>query len=200
MTAVLTAVAAIVGLIVGIVLTKLVDRAPLVIVTATVVLYAAFAVRLGPDPALPAYCVLAAGLVVVAVIDAQTHRLPREVTYTTLAIGAPLLTLAALVDGEPERLAIAAVGGVLITAVFGIGYLVTRGGLGPGDVRLAPLLGVYLGYVSLTTVAAGIAAGLVGAVVFGLVLVLVGGRNEAYPFGPFLAAGTLVTLLITGTG
>ena len=149
---------------------------------------------------MPAYCVLAAGLVVLSVIDARTHRLPREVTYTTLAIGAPLLVVAALVEHEPQRLVDAAVGGAVLTIVFWLGHVVTRGGLGTGDVRLAPLLGAYLGYVSLSCVAIGVAAGLVAAAVFGLVVLLVRGRNDPYPFGPFLAAGTLVTLLVAGAG
>jgi Type IV leader peptidase family len=159
MTVVAVAAAAVAGLAVGVVLARVVRRTPRLIEAATVVLFAAFAVRLGPDPALPAHCVLAAGLVVLAVVDAQTHRLPREVTYTTLAIGAPLLVVAALVDGEPQRLVDAAIGGVVVTGVFWLVYVVTRGGLGPGDVRLAPLLGVYLGYVSLATVCVGSSQG-----------------------------------------
>ena len=188
------------GIVVGAALTRVARGASLFIVTATVALFVTFAVRLGAEPVLPAYCVLAAGLVVLSVIDARTHRLPREVTYTTLAIGAPLLVVAALVEHEPQRLVDAAVGGAVLTIVFWLGHVVTRGGLGTGDVRLAPLLGAYLGYVSLSCVAIGVAAGLVAAAVFGLVVLLVRGRNDPYPFGPFLAAGTLLTLLVAGAG
>lgn len=199
-TVAVTVIAAAAGLVVGIALTRAVKLLPLVIETATPTLFIAFAARLGPDTALPAYCVLAAGLIVLSVIDARTHRLPREVTYTTLAIGAPLLAVAALVDSEPRRLVEAAIGGAVLTIVFWLGHLVTRGGLGTGDVRLAPLLGVYLGYVSLSAVAIGIIAGLVAATLFGLVMLATRGRNDPYPFGPFLAVGTLLTLLVAGGG
>lgn len=200
MTVGLVVAATVSGLVVGVVLARIVRGMPRLIEVATVVLFAAFAVRLGRDPALPAYCVLAAGLVALSVIDAQTHRLPREFTYTTLTIGAPLLVVAAVVDDDPRRLLDAAIGGVVLTGVFWLGYVLTRGGLGPGDVRLAPLLGVYLGYVSLATVAAGAVVGLVAAMVYGLAVLVVRGRSEPYPFGPFLAGGTLATLLVVGTG
>jgi len=200
MTGVVVAAAAVAGIVVGIVLARVVARMPRVIEVATVTLFVAFALRLGPDPALPAYCVLVAGLIALSVIDAQTHRLPREVTYTTLAIGAPLLVIAALVNDEPERLVDAAIGGVVLAGVFWLGHVVTRGGLGPGDVRLAPLLGVYLGYVSLSTVAVGAVVGLVAATLYGIGVLVVRGRNEPYPFGPFLAAGTLAMLLAVGPG
>jgi len=200
MTVVVMLVCAAAGIAAGAALTRLAGGLSWFVVPATVVLFVAFAVRLGADPVLPAYCVLAAGLVVLSVIDARTHRLPREITYTTLAIGVPLLAVAALVDSEPRRLVDAAIGGAVLTIVFWLGHLVTRGGLGTGDVRLAPLLGVYLGYISLSAVAIGIVAGLVAATVFGLVMLAIHGRNDPYPFGPFLAAGTLLTLLVAGTG
>lgn len=200
-TAILLTACAFAGLLAGVAITKVLPRLPvLLMAAATATLFAAIALRLGTDPALPAYCVLTAGLVVLSVIDVQTHRLPREVTYTTLAIGAPLLVVAALVEDEPQRLVGAGLGGVVATAVFWLGHVLTRGGLGPGDVRLAPLLGVYLGYVSVSTVAVGVVAGLLLATVFGIVRLAVRGRNEPYPFGPFLAAGTLATLLVVGTG
>ena len=94
MTVVVVLACAAAGIVVGAVLARLAGGAPWFVVTATVVLFVAFAVRLGADPVLPAYCVLADGLVVLSVIDARTHRLPREITYTTLAIGVPLLAVA----------------------------------------------------------------------------------------------------------
>src|SRR5688500_7587991 len=59
---------------------------PLLVEVVTPSLFVAIAIRLGPDPAVPAYCVLAAGLLALTVIDLQLHRLPREITYVTLTI------------------------------------------------------------------------------------------------------------------
>jgi leader peptidase (prepilin peptidase) / N-methyltransferase len=174
--------------------------APLLVEAATTLLFVAFAVRLGPDPAVAAYCVLAAGLVALTAIDFQLHRLPREVTYVTFALGAPLLLAAALLDDEPGRMIGAAAGGVLALGVLWLGDLASRGSLGEGDVRLAPLLGFYLGYVSVSTVVIGLIAGFALGAAAGLALVVIRRANEPYPFGPFLAAGTLITLLVVGTG
>mgnify|MGYP006193708693 FL=1 len=76
-------------------------------------------------------------------------------------------------------------------------------GLGMGDVKLAPALGLYLGYLGWNAVLVGIIAGFVlGALAALVVLVrdaaarkpLAGALRTALPFGPFLLAGTLVGL------
>src|SRR5699024_2378894 len=66
-----------------------------------------------------------------------------------------------------------------------------RDGMGGGDVKLAPTLGVWLGFVHPVLVVLGIlAASLLGTVV-GIAIIVVRRRNEAFPFGPWLALGTI---------
>ena len=77
-------------------------------------------------------------------------------------------------------------------------YFASRGGMGDGDVRLAPLLGLHLGYISLAIVPVGLFFGfLIGAVV-GVVMMATSkaGRKTALPFGPFLAAGTVLAIFV----
>ena len=76
-------------------------------------------------------------------------------------------------------------------------HLVSPRGMGFGDVRLASILGLFLGWLSLGHVALGLFAGFaLGALVGGvLILARRAERRQALPFGPFLAAGTVVTVL-----
>lgn len=144
-----------------------------------------------------AHCVLVAGLVALTAIDFRTKRLPREITYTTIAVGTPLLTIAALVIDEPRRVPTALLGAFIATVIMLVLYTVSRGGLGDGDVRLSPLLGLYLGWSNPGLSLVGLFYGFIIGSVAGVALMITGraGRRTALPFGPFLAMGTLVALL-----
>ncbi|MGA1073991.1 MAG: prepilin peptidase [Ilumatobacteraceae bacterium] len=171
---------------------------PIVVEVATTALFIAFAVELGPDPALPSYLVFASALIALVWIDLREFRLPREISYTALALGAVALAIAALVDGDSARLGRAAIGaGIALVAMAAV-YLASRGGMGDGDVRFAPLLGFYLGERGLDLVPGGLFTGFVLGAVVGLTMIALGrgDRKTALPFGPFLAAGTLITIFV----
>lgn len=141
--------------------------------------------------------ILIAGLVSAAWIDLLTHRLPRQVSYSILAVGLPFLVVAGLVEDEPRRIGLALVGLLLATVIMGILYLVGRGALGAGDVRLAPTLGLYLGWHGLEEVFYGIFLGFVLAAVVSIVMLVLRrvGRKDEIPMGPFLVIGTLVVFI-----
>jgi leader peptidase (prepilin peptidase)/N-methyltransferase len=164
---------------------------------ATALLCLTMAVEFESIVTAAAFCVLCAGLVVLSAIDLHTHRLPREVSYSTLALGAPLLTAAALVDGEPHRIATMLAGAALALALMLVVHLASRGGLGDGDVRMAPLLGAYLGWLGPTHVPVGLFLGFALGALYGLTALALGraDRRTAIPFGPFLAAGTVGAVL-----
>ena len=145
-----------------------------------------------------AHCVFVAGLVAQTAIDLRTKRLPREITYTTIAVGAPLLVIAAIVVDEPRRLWTALMGAAIATIVMAALYAVSRGGLGDGDVRFAPLLGLYLGWSNPGLALVGLFFGFVVGAVVGVVMMIAGraGRRTALPFGPFLAVGSMIALFV----
>ena len=162
------------------------------LVTAGVFVLLAF--RLPTLWALPAYCVLAAGLVALSAIDLDVRRLPTPVVYWTGAIGAAGLVLASAGSGRWTALASAAIGGAACFAVFFTIFFAVPKGMGFGDVRLATLCGVFLGWLGLRLVPLGILLGFVVAGLPAIALVVLGRatRKSQLPFGPFLAAGTLV--------
>jgi leader peptidase (prepilin peptidase) / N-methyltransferase len=124
-----------------------------------------------------------------ALIDLEHRIIPNRIT----ALGAVLALLIGLAldpSGEPERLiAGAAAGGFLLVAA-----LAYPGGMGMGDVKLAAVMGLFLG----SAVAAGLLVALLTGVLVGVVIMARkgahGGRKTAVPFGPFLALGALVAI------
>lgn len=141
--------------------------------------------------------ILIAGLVSASWIDLLTHRLPRQISYTILFTGLPFLIVAAFIDDSPRRIGLAFAGLVLATAIMGVLYVLGRGALGAGDVRLAPALGLYLGWHELRAVYYGIFLGFILAAVVSLGMLLLRrlGRKDEIPMGPFLVIGTLVVFL-----
>ena len=169
---------------------------PLLIELANTALFVAFGLKFGAEAVLVAYWCLAAALVALVWIDLQEFRLPREITYVAFTISLMIMMNAAVIDREYSNLRDALLGAGIALLIMWVIFIASRGGMGDGDVRLAPLLGLHLGYISLAIVPVGLFFGfLIGAVV-GLVMMATSkaGRKTALPFGPFLAAGTVVAI------
>jgi leader peptidase (prepilin peptidase) / N-methyltransferase len=172
---------------------------PIVIELATAGLFVLMAIRFDDErAAIPAYCLLMAVLVAQTWIDLHTQRLPREITYWGIGLGAATLTIAAIVIDEPERIWMAALGAMIALAAMWLIYHFSRGGMGDGDVRLAPLLGMYLGWLNPGIVLPGLFFGFVAGAVVGVAMMAGSraGRRTAVPFGPFLALGTVVAIFV----
>jgi leader peptidase (prepilin peptidase)/N-methyltransferase len=170
---------------------------PIVIELTNAGLYVLMTIRFDDmRAAIPAYCVLMSVLIAQTWIDLKTKRLPREITYTGVVLGAIALTLAAVVIDEPERIWMMALGAVIALATMWLIYAVSRGGMGDGDVRLAPLLGMYLGWLNPGIVLPGLFFGFLAGAVVGVAMMASdrAGRRTAVPFGPFLALGTVVAI------
>lgn len=170
----------------------------IVIEIVTAALFVAMHQRFESNLTATAFCVFGGGLVGLTVIDLHTKRLPREVTYTTIALGAPVLAAAAVVAHEPRRLWMAVLGAVIATSVMMVLYAVSRGGMGDGDVRFTPLLGLFLGWINPGLALVGLFLGFILGAVVGVVMMVVGraGRRTALPFGPSLAVGALAAVWI----
>jgi leader peptidase (prepilin peptidase) / N-methyltransferase len=192
-----------VGLFVGSILTSVIGRSVntsesvFVIRCITAILFAVMAVHFDGGITVAAFCVLMSGLLVLTFIDLRTHRLPREVTYIVMAIGAVLLSVAAIVDDQPQRIYMATLGAVISVSVMSVLYLLSRGGLGDGDVRMSPLLGMYLGWLNPGLALIGLLYGFILAALVSAMLMIFGAANRrtAIAFGPFLALGTLAAIL-----
>jgi len=172
-------------------------RYPLV-EAGTALLWALLALRFHDTWALPAYLVLAAGLVALSLIDLDTYLLPNRIVYPLTVVVVALFGVAAAVGHDGAAFSRALVGGLAAFAVFLLLHLVSPRGMGFGDVKLSFVLGVSLGWVSGALVFLGMFLAFLLGSVIGILLILtkVRGRRDHVPFGPFLAAGTMVALLI----
>jgi leader peptidase (prepilin peptidase) / N-methyltransferase len=171
---------------------------PLVLELSTAVLFGLMAWHFGFTVRTAPFCLLIAGLVALSWIDLRTRRLPRQIIYATAALGIPLLCVAAIVEREPKRIWMLALGAAISLTVMALIYWGSRGGMGDGDVRLAPLLGAYLGFLNPGLAPVGLFFGfLTGAVVGVAMMIVTGGdRKMKVPFGPFMALGTVVAIFI----
>ena len=144
----------------------------------TAALFAVMALRFGASPELPAYLYLAAVGVALALIDIDVKRLPNAIVLPSYLVAGVLLGVAALVEGDGQSLLRAAFGGAALYAVYFAICFAYPAGMGFGDVKLAGVLGLYLGWLGWDVWFVGLLLGffLGGFFGIGVVLVRKGGR------------------------
>jgi len=152
--------------------------------------------RIGWQPVLAAWVYLSAIGVVLAYIDAQTRLLPTRIIAPSYAVVVALLALAGLLEADWDPLVRSALGWLAFGGFYFLMWVIHPRGLGFGDVRLAGLLGLALGYLGWPEVLTGMYAGfLLGGVGGGLLSLLKVVDRKRYPFGPFMLLGALVALV-----
>lgn len=163
---------------------------------ATGLLFAAVAVQVGVDAALPAYLYLAAVSVTLALIDIDVKRLPDVIVLPSYVVALALLGIAALVGHDAHAYLRAVEGMAAYYVPFYLLNLLYPKGMGFGDVKLAGLLGLYLGWLGWGALAVGAFGGVLLGGVWGIALLALrqAGRKSAIPFGPFMLAGALVSV------
>lgn len=146
------------------------------------------------------------------VIDVRSHLLPNRIVFPSYAVAGVLLLASALVvyfadsptEGAPAAefigvpgLGVIAGGGVLWMFYFVL-RLVHPPGMGFGDVKLAGVLGLYLGYLGWSHIFAGtFAAFLLGGLwSLGILVARRGTLRSAIPFGPFMLAGAAAAMVV----
>lgn len=149
---------------------------------------------------LVAFLVLTGVSIALALIDLDTKRLPNVIVVPSLLAGILLLGVAALVRGDLTALAGAAIGGAGLFVLYLALAVFSRGGMGMGDVKLAAVLGLYLGFLGWGNLLVGAFAAFVFGGVFGLALMLIrrAGRKSQIPFGPWMIAGAWLGVFAGG--
>jgi leader peptidase (prepilin peptidase)/N-methyltransferase len=136
------------------------------------------------------YAFLISTFIVVALIDLDHKIIPNTITLPGMLIGLGLSPWALPIVPLDSLIGLLA-GGVFFYLVA----LVSKGGMGGGDIKLIAMIGAFLGWKgTFFTILVGALAGSV----VGLSLISIGkkGRNDKVPFGPFLALGAMLYILV----
>ncbi|MGQ0616912.1 MAG: prepilin peptidase [Acidimicrobiia bacterium] len=162
------------------------------------------AARFGSWFLVVALLVLFTTLLVASVIDLRVQRIPDRLTFPATAAALLVIPVCSYVVAPSTGTAVdlvvrALVGMAAFFLPLMLVHLVSPAGMGFGDVKLAPIMGLYLGWTStgnLDAVNRVFVALLIGCVVFivaGVVMRL--GLKKPFAFGPALAAGTVLIVL-----
>jgi len=173
-----------------------VRRVLVTVLTGT--LFGATAARFDDSWLLPAYLVLAGALVALAVIDFQTYLLPNRIVYPLTVVMLALLALGSAADGDLGAFGRGVLAGAIAFLVFFVLHLVSPRSMGFGAVKLSFTLGLALGVLGWGEMLLGLFLGFLYGAVIGIVLIAtrLRAKDQAVPFGPFLAAGAMTAILV----
>jgi leader peptidase (prepilin peptidase)/N-methyltransferase len=169
---------------------------------ANLVLWVIAGLRFGVGGEAVAFAVLFSVLLALSVIDMELQILPDRITLPSAVLSLPIIALLAVTSTDNASGAIlgAVIGGlayagVLFMTMLAFEFIVRKEGMGFGDVKLALVLGQWLGYLHpFLIVYSLIAASLIGFVV-GIGYFVVRRKSLPFPFGPWMAIGAIVVIL-----
>jgi leader peptidase (prepilin peptidase)/N-methyltransferase len=163
---------------------------------------AGLAAVLGPAPELLAYSILAAFGVALVAIDLAVRRLPDALVLPAYPVVFTALAGAAVLDGHPLRILSSLLGVLLLGGGFLLLGMLRRGELGGGDVKVAGLVGLPVGWVGLgwAGTLGPLAAGALAYLLFaGVTMALLYAQRADWygkvQLGPFILAGAFAVLV-----
>jgi len=156
------------------------------------------AATVGPVPVLPMFVAVGLLGVLLGAVDLDCKRLPHALVVPAIRVSGALFAVVSALTGEWGALLRAALGAVILGAAFLLLYLLPGRGLGYGDVKLAVLLGLFLGWLGWREVLlGGLLPWLVNApIVIALLLSARVSRKTSLPFGPAMLVGALLAVLV----
>jgi len=148
-----------------------------------------------------AFLWLAGASVALAIIDVEHHRLPDAIVLPSYAVGLVLLGASSALSGEWDALLRGVVGMAALFVFYLALALVKPGAMGLGDVKLAGVLGLWLGWLGWGELVVGAFAAFLLGGLFSIVLLATrrAQRTGGIPFGPWMLAGAWVGVLVGGT-
>ena len=152
-------------------------------------LYAGCVVKFGADRDVWMPLIFVTVLVAITFIDLDHRIIPNKITLPAAIVGVVLLVVI-----KPDDITEYLLAGLLAALFFFLAWIAYPAGMGMGDVKLAGVMGLYLGRAVAPAVMAGM---LLGTIIGVAIMARKGvkeGRKTAVPFGPFLALGGLIGL------
>jgi len=173
---------------------------PVLLELVTAAVLALLFVRFGGEPDVLAFGFLGALGVALSAIDIAVHRLPDRLTLPAYPVLVALLAVPAVTGHHSGALARALLAGVALALGYLLLAVLRPGQLGLGDVKLAGLAGLALGWLGWPTLVLGAALGFVLCAVASLALLAARriSLRSAICFGPFLLGGAMLAMLASG--
>ena len=174
--------------------------APLVLELITAAVLALLCGTFAGQPSVLAFGFLGALGVVLGAVDVAVHRLPDRLTLPAYPVMVVLLGVAAAIGHDGGALVRALLASAALTAGYLLLALLRPGQLGGGDIKLAGLIGLGLGWLGWPAVLAGamLAFALTAIVSLALLAARRIGLRDAICFGPFMLGGAMLAILATG--
>lgn len=163
----------------------------------TAATFALVAWRVGAVWELPAFLYFTAVGIALAFIDLDTRRLPNALTLPSYVVGAVLLSAAAIAEHEPVRIWHAAVGMAAMYVFYFALATLKSGGMGFGDVKLAGVIGMFLGFLGWGPLVVGAFLAFLLGGLGGVTLMVAGraGRKTKVPFGPYMVGAAYIAII-----
>ncbi|AZH78936.1 prepilin peptidase [Microbacterium sp. Y-01] len=132
------------------------------------------------------------------VIDVRTHRLPNRIVLPTLAGLLALAVVDALVAGRSASLVRALLGMVILGGLYAGLRAISPAGMGGGDVKLAAVIGLVLGWHGWQALLVGAASAFVLGALHALLLLALrkADRSTRIAFGPWMIAGAVLGVVL----
>ena len=177
-------------------LRKPIHRAPIAVLGG--LLGALTYLRFGFSLEMFAFGLMIAMCIEQSIIDYTTHRLPRGVSFRAAIVGGPLLALAAINHDDNGRIGVMFASFIVTLVFFALLSAFSKGGIGGGDVRLAPILAMFLGWLGASHVYIGLGSGFIlgGVVAAGMLITRRASTSTRIAFGPFLCIGAVIALFV----
>jgi leader peptidase (prepilin peptidase)/N-methyltransferase len=131
------------------------------------------------------------------VVDIRTHRLPNRIVLPTLTALLALVVIDAMVTGENDALIRGGFGLLILGGFYALLRQISRDGMGGGDVKLAAVIGLILGWHSWQALAVGAASAFVLAALYAMVLMALrrADGSTRIAFGPWMIVGALLGIV-----
>lgn len=140
------------------------------------------------------YIILSSALIIIAFIDLNQQIVPDVISLPGIAIGFIISFFVPYISFINSALGVLAGGGIILVIAMGGSAIFKKEAMGGGDVKLAAMIGAFLGwkYIIISLFLGFFTGALAG--IF-LIMAKIKKKEDAVPFGPFIILGSFITLL-----
>jgi len=138
------------------------------------------------------YMLFSTSLIIISFIDFHEKIIPDTLSLPFIVIGFLSSFLLKNITPANSLLGILAGGGSLLIIALAGSYLFKKEAMGGGDIKLAAMIGAFLGWkLTLLSLFLGF---FLGSVIGVIILIRTKGQSEIVPFGPFIAMGAMISI------